>query len=150
MTRIFLTKGFEAIIDDDDARCVVLYKWYCVEKRPGVLGYAKTYTGGGREDPHYITMQNFIMGPPPPGYTWDHKNLNSLDNRKDNLRLATTSQQIVNRSPRSDNTSGVPGVYWDKANEKWRPYTDKDGRRYWGKRTRSFEDAIKQRNQLAL
>lgn len=40
----------------------------------------------------------------------DHKNRNPYDNRKENLRLATQLQNVVNRGVRSDNKSGYKGV----------------------------------------
>lgn len=53
----------------------------------------------------------------------DHKNNNSLDNRKDNLREVTNMQNCWNQRISSDNTSGFKGVIYDKhikGNRKWR------------------------------
>jgi len=47
----------------------------------------------------------------------DHINGDKLDNRIENLRAATHSQNCMNRCQRSDNTSGVKGVIWKKG--KW-------------------------------
>lgn len=49
----------------------------------------------------------------------DHKDGNSLNNRYDNLREATLSQNAANSKKRSDNTSGLKGVSYDKINRKW-------------------------------
>lgn len=49
----------------------------------------------------------------------DHKNGNGLDNRKCNLRIATSSQNKANTKIRRDNTSGFKGVIWHKASNKW-------------------------------
>lgn len=40
----------------------------------------------------------------------DHWSLDTLDNRKENLRIATRSQNNCNRGMRKDNTSGFKGV----------------------------------------
>lgn len=50
----------------------------------------------------------------------DHRDLNKSNNRWKNLRMATPSENHFNVGMPSHNTSGFKGVYWDKANEKWR------------------------------
>ena len=51
----------------------------------------------------------------------DHKNDPKTNNKIDNLRLASNAQNQMNRvNLNRNNTSGVIGVYWDKANKKWR------------------------------
>lgn len=50
----------------------------------------------------------------------DHVNGDSLDDRFSNLRDASPSENTCNRKLQSNNTSGFKGVYWLKANKKWR------------------------------
>lgn len=52
----------------------------------------------------------------------DHKNGDPSDNRISNLRLATTSQNLMNSKTRTDNTSGVKGVSWSRKSKKWYAY----------------------------
>lgn len=59
----------------------------------------------------------------------DHKNGNSLDNRWSNLREATNSQNAMNSRRRSDNTSGVTGVYWNTSANKWQAYITPEGKK---------------------
>jgi len=47
----------------------------------------------------------------------DHINRNRLDNRRCNLRPATSSQSQCNRSKQNNNTSGYTGVSWYQG--KW-------------------------------
>ena len=61
----------------------------------------------------------YVYGNWPKGQI-DHINRNRSDNRIPNLRDVTNRQNQQNRSTNSDNTSGHPGVYWDKQSFKWR------------------------------
>lgn len=54
----------------------------------------------------------------PPGIV-DHIDGNTLNNKIDNLRLASGSQNCQNTRRRSDNKSGYKGVSWDGINAKW-------------------------------
>ena len=58
-------------------------------------------------------------GPIPSGEI-DHINGIRYDNRLINLRLVTRLENTQNRKVRSDSKTGVPGVYWEKACNKWR------------------------------
>lgn len=49
----------------------------------------------------------------------DHINRNKLDNRRENLRIATHSQNHANTGIRKDNSSGYKGVHWNKQSQKW-------------------------------
>ncbi len=49
----------------------------------------------------------------------DHINGRPDDNRIENLRLATLSQNSMNSGRRADNTSGFKGVFWNKKNNNW-------------------------------
>lgn len=53
------------------------------------------------------------------GKFFDHNNLNPLDNRKQNLRPATTIENARNHSKQKNNTSGFIGVYFRKRDQKW-------------------------------
>lgn len=49
----------------------------------------------------------------------DHRNRVRDDNRIDNLREATPTQNCQNTSARTDNRSGYRGVHWHAANAVW-------------------------------
>ncbi len=57
---------------------------------------------------------------PSPNCYVDHINQDTHDNRPENLREATHSQNLFNTTAHPDNTSGVKGVVWDKYLQRWR------------------------------
>ena len=65
---------------------------------------------GSMKRPVHRIIWEMTYGPIPKGVQIDHANGNPFDNRLCNLRLATPSQNGMNRSRRSDNTSGYKGV----------------------------------------
>lgn len=52
----------------------------------------------------------------------DHKNRNTLDNRKNNLRPATNTENVQNQSRGRNNTSGFIGVSFHKTTNQWMAY----------------------------
>ena len=53
------------------------------------------------------------------GLLLDHIDGNKTNNRIENLREVTKSQNAHNSKLRVDNTSGVKGVAWDELTQKW-------------------------------
>ena len=49
----------------------------------------------------------------------DHINRIPADNRIANLRVVTSLMNCQNRTISKNNTSGYPGVYWNKKNDNW-------------------------------
>jgi hypothetical protein len=54
-----------------------------------------------------------------PKHQIDHINQDKIDNRICNLREATPAQNMQNIGAYASNTSGVPGVWWNKQKNKW-------------------------------
>jgi len=54
-----------------------------------------------------------------PNTTIDHINGNRLDNKLSNLRVATLSENLQNRGPQKNNTSGYKGVSFHATSKKW-------------------------------
>ena len=52
----------------------------------------------------------------------DHIDNNRTNNKADNLRWVTSSQNNMNRSISNTNTSGYKGVCFDKFNNDWKAY----------------------------
>lgn len=83
-------------------------------------GYSLVCINGVRYKSHRIVFA-IANGIDPGEMQIDHKNGDKKDNRKDNLRLATQSQNSINfKGNRSDSKNKYPrGVSWNKSNKKY-------------------------------
>ena len=104
-------KGW-ALVDDSDFEYLNQWKWSL--SRRGYIVRREKIDGKSK----MIKMHRQIMKTPEHLST-DHVNGNPLDNQRKNLRICTHSQNIMNSKIRKDNKSGVRGVDWDKARQKW-------------------------------
>lgn len=117
-------------------------------------GRARKGSAAGRVHPQgyvHITLFNrtysahrlawfYVHGEWPAG-DLDHSNRVRHDNRIENLRLATRSQNAANRSIQSSSTTGVKGVRWHKRDKRWEARIEIGGhRKHLGQFTR-IEDA---------
>jgi len=145
MKKIPLTQGKYALVDDADYELVSQYKWYYAN------GYAQRseYIGGGRKN-HKVKvqqMQRLIMGSPE-GKMVDHRNQDTLDNRKSNLRICDRCDNRRNAKAHRNNKTGYKGVCPE--NNKFTATIYREGK---NKRLGSFttaEEAAKAYNKAAL
>lgn len=79
MPSIFTSKGQEIIVSEDDFSSLNQYKWMINSK-----GYACRNFGGG----NLVYMHRLLLNPPF-GMCVDHINHNTLDNRRENLRIVS-------------------------------------------------------------
>jgi len=77
----------------------------------------------------------------------DHINLVKTDNRIENLREATRSQNNINRLPRSDNKSGVSGVYFCKKSKLWIARLWINKKCVWMQKFNTLEEAAEVRHE---
>lgn len=144
MKYISLTKGYIAIVDDEDFDFVNQWKWSTIDSSPTGVCYAERgYTDKESGKIKHISMHRLIMDMIDSELTVDHIDGNGLNNQRKNLRPATKQQQAINRPLRSDNKSGHKGVYWFKSCNKWRAQIKVDGKRKSLGLYEDIEDAIK-------
>lgn len=117
MKIISLTKGQQAIVDDADYEWLSRFKWSAVSN-PTYGFYAVRYEreSGVRK---VILMHRVIMQAAD-DFEIDHRNGNTLDNQRANLRVATRAENAQNRSKFKNNTTGYKGVCKDKRNGRFR------------------------------
>jgi hypothetical protein len=116
-----LTRDRFSVIDASDAAAVGLFNWHAYWN-PSIRGY---YAARSNKN-STIHLHQFIMGNID-GFTVDHLNRNTLDNRRANLRHATRSEQQFNRGIHSNNSSGFRNVH--RAKDKWQAAKYVDGKR---------------------
>lgn len=117
MKRIPLTQGKFAIIDNEDFEWLNQWKWYAIKKNRIYYAGRKI---GKRPYQRNFYMHTQIMKTPI-GYETDHKNHNTLDNRKTNMRNCTHCQNLQNQKSNCG-MSKFKGVSWHKPCNKWRAY----------------------------
>ncbi len=118
MKEIALTKGYVAIVDDEDYGWLSQDKWYAVEMVGGAKACrARPSNAHGIKAKIYMSRE--IMHAPP-GMEVDHRNHKTLDNQKANLRVCTPAQNNVNRRKIAKGSSQYKGVNWNEQLHKWR------------------------------
>jgi len=80
----------------------------------------------------------------------DHINHIVYDNRKNNLRICTISQNFYNKIITNRNTSGVKGVSWNTKREKWIAQINVDKQNIYLGSFGNFEDAVKIRKEAEI
>lgn len=113
MKRIPLTKGKEALVDDEDYEFLMQWSWYYTG------GYARrTETQANRRVSVFmhnvVAHRADIQGP-----EVDHRDRDPLNNQRYNLRPATRCQQARNRGLRRDSKSRCIGVTWRARLNRW-------------------------------
>jgi len=81
----------------------------------------------------------------------DHRDGNTLDNRKENLRLATPTENNRNRRRMNpQNTSGFNGVFWEKNISKWRVQVSLNNKTRHVGVYETLSDAVEARRRASL
>ena len=79
----------------------------------------------------------------PDTYIVDHIDCNPLNNRKINLRLVDMSGNMQNRRGATKKSkSGIRGVFWDSARQKWCATVNVNNKKVFFRRFDSKEEAI--------
>lgn len=127
--------GRQFLFDKDDYEKIKDIRWVEWDNKRyiGIRGYDPS-----QKD--YVKMSWVVFGK-----RADHINHNTFDNRKENLRVATLSQNAANRGKQKNNKSGVIGVR--KRGKMWQSYLRKDNILHI-KSFSSFDEAVTDRLKM--
>lgn len=141
MKKIPLTQGQFAIVDDADFEWLSQWKWHYS------IGYAyskELKELGGKT----LLMHRLIMNTPK-GMDVDHKDLDTLNNQRSNLRNCSRSENMANQV-RVESSSGYKGVTRDRARNKWKTQLMFHGKNIFQERFDDKVDAAKAYDKAAI
>jgi len=126
--RIYLGEGKWAIVDEKDYEQYGNFEWFGKNSRGHT--YAVRFVSSGKGT-RTISLHREIMEAPA-GLLVDHKNGNSQDDRRANLRLATRFQNGCNsRIDKTNASSRFRGVRYRKKARRWVANIRQKGRKKW-------------------
>lgn len=117
LTVISKIHGAHVILyDDEDVDFILSHTWSLSKKDIGLYAHRKC-----RGKTLYLSRE--LLGVDDPKLLVDHKNHNTLDNRKENLRVCNKRKNSENQSPQRRETSSLyKGVNFFKRVKRWRAY----------------------------
>jgi len=119
MKKIRLTQGKYATVDSWNYEWLNQWKWYALKSCHSHNFYAARKIKLSNCKQVTILMHREILGLKcGDKQQADHINHNELDNREENLRICTLTENNRNRISRTG-TSKYKGVYWNKGKRKW-------------------------------
>lgn len=147
MIEISLTQNKITFVDDEDYSVISRYNW-CAHK-DGNTYYAMAYIpGSGKKHKKMIYLHRLIMNAQPEQQV-DHINGNGLDNRRENLRFATRSQNRQNQF-HIRGSSKYKGVTWSKRDSVWVSRITVGGKIKFTGNYKNEEDAAKAYDKAAI
>lgn len=139
----YTQKNEEFYINKEDYDLCSQYTW-----RLNPAGYVETSVNSKRVFQHRLIMgihgQNWVNN------NIDHINHIKHDNRRNNLRIVTSSQNNMNQSKRSDNTSGFTGITKREDCNRYEVHICKNGISYYLGLYETLEKAIKIRKDAEI
>jgi hypothetical protein len=126
--KIYLDEGKWIILDLEDYYRFAGFKW-CIGGHDGKF-YAIRGQMINPADSKIVQLHRLIMDAPK-GLLVDHRNGDSLDNRRDNLRLATGWQNQCNKRKEKNASSRFKGVAFRKGRKKCVACIKVGGKQLW-------------------
>ena len=102
-------------IDSDDYDIIKVYYWRIAKKPNRDKYYIKTNINSKK----HLFLHRLIMNLYDTNLEIDHIDNNTLNNKKENLRICNRTENMHNRIKYVNNKSGYKGVYFSKVLKKW-------------------------------
>jgi len=129
---IELTQGQSTQVSPEDYSFLSGFKW-CAARNPTRRAEAcyEAMRKAGRKTQlmHRVILVRMLGRELVAGEQVDHIDHDPLNNRRENLRLATASENQHNQPKQANNTSGYKGVYFNKPAQKWLAQVAVNGKR---------------------
>ena len=135
--------GMRFYIDIEDYDKVKNYCWRISNK-----GYVIANSRNGLNK--IIWLHRLVMNIDDENIFIDHRDWDKTNNRKNNLRIATKSENNINIKRKINNTSGYTGVSLNKNSGKYVARISKNKKRIYLGTFDSFEDAVLARHEAEL
>lgn len=117
MKKIKLNNEKFVTVDDDDFESLSKHNWqFCLSH--GEKGYARRKITVNSK--RVLIIMHRVITNCPSGMEVDHINGDTLDNRKQNLRICTRQENAQNIGRHKDSGNLHLGVYWNKLERKWK------------------------------
>jgi hypothetical protein len=107
-----------ALIDDTDA-WITQWNWNIAKSNGHIYATRRLPLNERRDGEISTLLMHRVLLNAPTGVKVDHQDGNGLNNRRYNLRLATTQENARNAVTPRNNTSGVTGVHWHTKQQRW-------------------------------
>lgn len=130
---MYTSKGEMFLVDLEDF-WKVREKCWCIDGRGYVVSNG-------------IRLSRFVMNCKDDKLFVDHRNHDTTNNMKYNLRIATEYQNQMNVNIHNDNTSGVSGVHWNKKKKRWMARISVNGKRIYLGCYSDKSEAVKARKE---
>lgn len=146
MKTINLTKGYVALVDDDDFERLSQYKWMAHEKKTNTYARRNKSVNGKVKT---IIMHRFIMGAPD-DMQIDHIDGNGLNNQKSNLRICTIDENLRNKGKIEGTLYKYKGLSWCKTKNRYKASINFNGKKISLGRFKTQEEAALAYNKAAI
>jgi len=136
---------YYAQVDDEDYDYLMQWKWCVSRPKKGIVYALRSRKDSNGKTLPQIRMHRDILNVTDKNLDVDHKDHNTLNNQKSNLRIATRAQNSFNRKPRGK--SKYLGVSW--VANRWLSTIVCGSEYYYLGRFKNEEDAARARDKKA-